>query len=291
MKRLGRNKTIVIHNQPLEKEPAILSKKGIASIIGLVTIIIGLIVAIINVYNRGFSDSFTSERMQVVTSVNVTVHSEEAQQNFPHDMMSIVIDERVFIPVEIVTELFEVDVSWDEATNNIYINPRAPEPIYVQAPTPTLPPESPELPTEPPSEPPTETIKRPLRQAALFFDRSPNVDARVNFLDTVRMGNIEYRDVLRIHTIGGGTHFSLHNLEERFRILSGYIGRVDGSSMRNARISFIGDGTLIESFDMRADAMPIPFNIPVEGVAQLRIESVRVELSGSTTYAIYAFLK
>ena len=67
----------------------------------------------------------------------------------------------------------------------------------------------------------TNRQRTPLRDAAPFFDRSPNDDRNVNLLDSANMGGVEYRDVLRFGRThgfalnalrGGGTNFSLHNL-------------------------------------------------------------------------------
>jgi len=77
------------------------------------------------------------------------------------------------------------------------------------------------------------------------------------------------------------------------RTVTGYVGRVDATGMRNATINFIGDGRLLRTYHLRADDMPTPINVFVEGVRQLRIEVTFVDHSGnvSVQYALSAFLE
>jgi len=68
-------------------------------------------------------------------------------------------------------------------------------------------------------------------------------------------------------------------------MLSGYIGRVDGSGLADATINFTGDGNLLQSFALSASDMPTHISIFVEGITELRID---VEFPGWPV-PIYAF--
>jgi hypothetical protein len=104
------------------------------------------------------------------------------------------------------------------------------------------------------------------------------------------MGNVEYRDVISFyHSISS---FTLHNLNGQYGLLSGYLGRVDGSNMRHATITFIGDGVVLQNFELRAGNLPISISVPVEGVHLLRIEMQTGDGSfGRANYALYGFLE
>jgi hypothetical protein len=78
-------------------------------------------------------------------------------------------------------------------------------------------------------------------------------------------------------------------------MLTGYVGRVDGTGMSNGQVRFIGDGTLLAEYDLRATDMPIPISVFVEGVSQLRIEvhflTNRNGQARGTQYAVVAFVE
>lgn len=134
-----------------------------------------------------------------------------------------------------------------------------------------------------------------LNEAAPLFDRVgwyPQVQHR----DSVAMGGETFRDVLVLGRTGSGHTFtpaSLHNLGRQYSVLSGYVGRVDGTSLRHATIIFRGDGVLLDYIEFYATNMPDSFAVNVEGVQQLRIE---LEIGGGSSastplYAIQAFLE
>ena len=142
---------------------------------------------------------------------------------------------------------------------------------------------------------PTEVNERvPLNTAARHFDAGGVFGNSVTVTrpDSVNMGGVAYQNALRFHngdtvSLLTSTPFTLHNLNGQFSLLSGYVGRVDGSQMGNATISFFGDGQLIKYYELRATDMPTPISVPVEGVVQLRI-SVNMWPS---TYALVAYLE
>ena len=144
-----------------------------------------------------------------------------------------------------------------------------------------------------------------LQTAAPFFDTgwsgTGNMGrASVSEVAAVEMGGVTYHNVLRFrtnnvsHGIWTTAHnsraFSLHNLNGQYRLLSGYVGRIDGSVMTNARVDFIGDGELLQSHDLDATAMPIPVNVLVEGVRQLRVEIYFIQHGVRNSYTEYAFV-
>ena len=105
-------------------------------------------------------------------------------------------------------------------------------------------------------------------------DRADLHDVRVR--DFVIMGGVTYEDVIT-YRISTGTltwsiQHSLHNLNGQFSVLTGYIGRVDGWSQNNAWFTFIGDGRVIESFELRGTDLPRQITVDVSGVRNLKIQ-------------------
>ena len=108
------------------------------------------------------------------------------------------------------------------------------------------------------------------------------------------MAGITHNNVVGFSNFNFTRAFSLHNLGGQSRMLTGHIGRVDGSHQRNATVNFYGDGTLLQSLDLVATDMPTPISIFVEGVHQLRVEVNfdRRAASGVTSrYSLSAFLE
>jgi hypothetical protein len=61
--------------------------------------------------------------------------------------------------------------------------------------------------------------------------------------------------------------------------------------MYNVTVNFIGDGRLLQSFELRATDMPTPLNVSVWGVQQLRVEVVFPNARSLVEYALAAFLE
>ena len=184
---------------------------------------------------------------QIHYGVNVVINGQTLQLDGID--RPFIMDGRTFLPVRGIADALGVPADWDGATSTVFLGDRF------------------------------AGQRQPLRQAAPFFDRLPNSDSGihfVNFLDSVNMGGITYNDALtfRRGNFNSGTHFSLHNLNGQFRVFSGYVGRIDGSSMFDVTVNIIGDGNVIQSHEIRAADMPISFSAFVEGVQQLRIEVV-----------------
>lgn len=139
--------------------------------------------------------------------------------------------------------------------------------------------------------------RTPLTRAAPHFDTSRITSwSTVTTVDTVTMGGVAHNDALRFGYASNhstGTIFTLHNLAGQYRVLNGYIGRVDGSAMANATINFIGDGRLLQSYELNATDMPVPVSVFVEDVVQLRVEAVieRNVIAAFVHYAVVAFVE
>ena len=89
----------------------------------------------------------------------------------------------------------------------------------------------------------------------------------------VRLDSIAQYDVMsylppnNVHTT-----FSVHSLDGRYSRITGVMGRADGASLINATMTFIGDGTELESFSLGAQESPRQISVDVTGVRQLRID-------------------
>ena len=153
----------------------------------------------------------------------------------------------------------------------------------------------------------------PLQTAAPFFDsgRTGSHD-NADFGDVqtpnprypgVQMGGVTYYNAI-IYRSSRSRHtpnwlalvdngvFTLHNLNGQYRIFSGSIGRLDGSSMHNATVEIRGDGRLLETLHLNAADMPRQFSLSVEGVAQLRVDVIFPRrIDHRTQYALVGYLQ
>ena len=104
-------------------------------------------------------------------------------------------------------------------------------------------------------------------------DRADLSDVRVR--DYVTMGGIIYENVITYRIAIGpaiaSAQYSLHNLNGQFTVLTGYIGRVDGWDQLDATFTFIGDGRVLETFELRAVDLPRQITVDVNGVRNLQI--------------------
>jgi hypothetical protein len=72
-------------------------------------------------------------------------------------------------------------------------------------------------------------------------------------------------------------------------MLTGSVGRVDGTGMHDATLNIYGDGNLLHTQELRAGDLPAPISVYIEGVRLLRVEFV-IAL-GDTTYALAGVLE
>jgi len=166
---------------------------------------------------------------------------------------------RTFLPLRAMAELLGLPIDFDPGTNTAYVGNRH------------------------------AGVRTPLNAAAPHFDSGGGDWASVSRLDSVAMGGVIYQNALRFRsTWGARSPFTLHNLNGQFRVLSGYVGRVDGEPMINATIRFYGDGQHLQSYELRATDMPVPISVFVEGITQLRIT---VALANNGSYALIAYLE
>ena len=205
-----------------------------------------------------------TETRQITFGVRVNLNGQLMQ--FPADSQPFVMDGRTFLPVRAMADALGLPVDFNAATNTAYLGNR-----HAGA-------------------------RTPLNTAAPFFDSGGPWGTSVERLDSVSMGGVTYQNALRFRntSLDGGTRFSLHNLNGQFRMLTGYIGRVDGSAMQDVTINFIGDGQLLHSYELRATDMPTSVSVFVESVTQLRIEVTYPRRRTSTAavdYAVVAFLE
>ncbi|MCL2227632.1 MAG: InlB B-repeat-containing protein [Oscillospiraceae bacterium] len=91
---------------------------------------------------------------------------------------------------------------------------------------------------------------------------------------SIVMAGNTYLNSMRYSILSNGRSysFSLQNLNGNFENLSGIIGRIDGSAMSDAIITFHGDGERITYFIIRATDLPRQISVDVTDVHLLRIE-------------------
>lgn len=71
-------------------------------------------------------------------------------------------------------------------------------------------------------------------------------------------------------TIMGYNNQALSNLNGQFKELCFDVGHVDGAEMLDATLSIYLDGVFYQSYDIKADALPINVRVPVEGKKQIK---------------------
>jgi len=189
----------------------------------------------------------------------------------------------LYLPAQAVLRAMGTNASWDEATGVFRFGSVAPPSVN----------------------------RTPLQTAAPFFDSGRtgshiSRDTRggdiqtPNTRDSIQMGGADFYNAIVYRSsqqapagsrVENGV-FTLHNLNRQYSVFSGYMGRVDGSSMYDATIEIRGDGRLIETFHLRATDMPIPFSVSVRDISQLRIDVVFPrQISPRVTYALVAYLE
>jgi hypothetical protein len=213
---------------------------------------------------------------QITCGIRINLNGQPMQ--LAADSQPFVMDGRTFLPVRAISEAVGMPVDFDSGTNTVFLGNR-------------------------------QTGRGvSLNQAAPMFDsgtfggtvghasRRPSSQ----ILATAQMGGTSYSDVVVYRSAalsrpGRNGVFTLHNLNGRFRLLTGHIGRIDGSAMFNATVTISGDGNVLQTMTINATDMPVPISVFVEGVRQLRIE---VEYAGdgntldnSADYGVAGFLE
>ena len=220
--------------------------------------------------------------MNITYGVRVVVNG--VQQNFAYDMRPFIGEGRTFLPVRGIADALGLDVMWNEATSTVYLN--SPTPVTI-----TLPAQQPIATLEPIPTPQQMPVS--MNIAAPPFESFGPLPPRM--ADFAIMGGTIYDYALIFGgsargTMGPRTEFTLHNLNGQFNEFSGYIGRIDGTPVENTILTVIGDNRPIETINVQADALPVNFSIPVEGVRLLRIE-IQFGFQSLTEVAIIGFLE
>ncbi|MCL2016312.1 MAG: hypothetical protein FWG68_08730 [Defluviitaleaceae bacterium] len=197
----------------------------------------------------------------------------------------------VFIPVDTILQALQDNAQWNAATSTLNFG----------------------APSNSVAQPTRERI--PLHRAAPFYESgrtgaSGNTGAaQARNSDSVTMGGNTYENVIVYNSssgnwgslVGGANGaFTLHNLNAEFSLFTGYIGHVSGTAQLNATVEIRGDGRLLQTYEVRATDLPIPFEVQVQGVRQLRIDvnfprGVDIAAPGgprtAATYALVGFFQ
>lgn len=210
-----------------------------------------------------------AETRQITFGVAVALDGQQLQ--FAQDSQPFIMDGRKFLPVRAIADAVGLPVDFDASTNTVHLGNRL------------------------------AGARVPLQQGAPFFDSGTTGfghSASAQATSTVQMGGNSFNNAITYtsawFTTGGlpGSIFSLHNLDGRYRQLTGQVGRVDGSGSRNAVLEIIGDDNVLQRIELDATALPVSFEVFVEGIRQLRIEVFfDTAHSPQTAYAVVAYLE
>jgi hypothetical protein len=104
------------------------------------------------------------------------------------------------------------------------------------------------------------------------FEQSTGVHALA--LATVNMLGTPYTNTLRISNRGGFVHsgWRTYNIGRQYTTLTGTIGRIDGTGTRANKITIIGDGQTLATFNIDGDTQPTNVSVNISGVLALRIQ-------------------
>ena len=210
---------------------------------------------------------------EVTYGVRVSLNGQEIQ--FDQDSRPFTTGGRTFLPVRAIADAVGLAVDFDQNENTVHLGDRFA----------------------------AEGRTRTLREAAPYFDMDRLVNGvpawffnSSTFHNSLNMGGAAHNDVLQFSStlsMSGSTVFSLHNLNGDFSRLTGYLGRVDGSGIFDVTFNFIGDGTILQTYRLNATDMPIPVDVFVEGIRQLRIEMVvgEANFQADINYGFAGFLE
>jgi len=187
--------------------------------------------------------------IDVVYGVAIVVEGEAV--DFPEGARPFVSEGQVFAPVDVLAGALGFDFSWNEGTHTVYLDAQVPQ------------------------------VLLPFFENVPFFERGGRRGSQLA-LGTVSMQGTPFPNSLRINFprtgIGQWDAWKHFNLNGEFELLTGIIGRVDGSGTGANFISFIGDGRTLATFSIDGDTSPMDIAVDVRGVRVLRIqfdESIR----------------
>ena len=119
---------------------------------------------------------------------------------------------------------------------------------------------------------------RPILPPQLFFSAVPHFEGSNTHLSSRSMLGVTYQNTWTPDT-GMGVVWGLqasgwrhHNLNGQFTVLTGTIGRIDGTGSNPSTIRFIGDGRELATFTVQGDTHPTNISVDVTGITILRIE-------------------
>ncbi|MCL2856014.1 MAG: NPCBM/NEW2 domain-containing protein [Defluviitaleaceae bacterium] len=200
-------------------------------------------------------------------------------QDFAYDMRPFSIDGRTFLPVRAIADIVGLDVDFDPANNVVLLTT-----AHGAGATPDIP------------------AAAGNRLAETAFDGTgfnTNAMNRTETLASVNMVGVAHTNVTAYRTIHGNHNVETrHNLGGSYTRLTGLFGRVDGhTGTRSATVTFIGDGTPIQTLTLESGQMPLSVDVDVTGVQLLvvRVTSFANNAanagSGATQWALSADIR
>ena len=88
---------------------------------------------------------------------------------------------------------------------------------------------------------------------------------------SIQIGGCSYTDVLRSDAAWSSQ--VLFNLQKKYQELTVSVGHVDGSAMVDCTYNFYVDGELVKTVTIKADALPVTLEIPLNYGQQLKTEN------------------
>lgn len=214
---------------------------------------------------------FAARKVNItVTYDNVKVVVDGRQVQFGKDSKGKQIEPFIYngttyLPLRAVAEALGKEVQWDKNTNTAFLGDGTVNTGEVNVAL-------------------TEIMKP-------FSKEKANVIAKDGDMKKMSLGGKEYDNGILFDSYNSKNGHTNFNLEGKYTNLTGLLG-ADQEGV-TVKVDFIGDGNLLQSYDIVSGQLPVNVNLNVTGVRLLEIKFERTEhtLAGSifgTTYTCFA---
>lgn len=149
-----------------------------------------------------------------------------------------------YLPVRAVGESLGKNVDWDGSTKTVYLGKRTDASNYLL------------------------NYIKPYDVGRYYWSFGETSENQLGGKYSMTMGGNKYYNGFKF----GDPCHATFNLNGQVTEISGIIGLDDYENDENTNINFIGDGKLLKTINLEANALPQNFSVNVSGVLQLKIE-------------------
>lgn len=237
------------------------SKQAPSFLMGMVTmlLIVSLAVPAFAAYNQALTVTYNDIKLNI-----------NGQYFTPKDVNGRIVEPFIYqgttyLPVRGVAQAVGYQVSWDQATQTVYLSNGGNNCNNY--------PSNPPVASTPISTNLVDTLKPFSYTDEYYFDTYPSTGSK-----SIVMGGNSYKNALEIESLQRTNQYVSYNLAGGYSSLGGVAGIVDGSPslMHNQDgpqvVSIYGDGTLLKSIELPLNGLPANFSVNVTGISELKFE-------------------